>query len=125
MAMISIACPDCTADSSMPAQAMLATLDLGGFGEPVGRLSWAYLSCGVLVTAELQVEDLLRLATTGVLLLEDEFGGNALAAEHTDRRAPTQLHAEQPGNRLPGRHVTKAGRGIGRFSNPAKPQKPR
>ena len=31
MAMIYITCPDCTADTSMPARAMLATLDLGEF----------------------------------------------------------------------------------------------
>jgi hypothetical protein len=105
MAMISIACPECTADSSIPAQTMLATLGLGGFGEPVGRLSWACLSCTPLVTAELQAEDLLRLVTAGVLLLDDDFGGNTLAEEHTDRQAPTQLHAEHPGNRLPGRPV--------------------
>ena len=29
MAMIYITCPDCTADTSMPARAMIATLDLG------------------------------------------------------------------------------------------------
>jgi hypothetical protein len=41
MAMIYITCPDRTAHTPMPAQGMLATLDLGKVLGPLGQLSWA------------------------------------------------------------------------------------
>ena len=41
MATIYITCPRCTTDTSMPARALLATLDLGEFFGPLGQLSWA------------------------------------------------------------------------------------
>jgi hypothetical protein len=94
MAMIYIACPDCTADTSMPARALLATLDLGGLLEPLGHMSWVCLSCGRLVTADLEVAHLLNLLTAGVSLLDDGFGGSTVAMENTDCGAS---HVERPG----------------------------
>jgi hypothetical protein len=75
MAMIRITCPDCTAVCAIPGRAMLATVDLGGFPEPLGRVSWACLGCSQLVVAEVEMENLLRLLAVGVLLLDDGFGG--------------------------------------------------
>jgi hypothetical protein len=101
MAMIGVTCPDCTADSPVPARAVLATVDLGEFRESLGRLSWACMSCGHLVTTELDVANLLRLLTVGVPLVDDDFGGSTVAEGHTDSLAPTKLHAEHPGTGAP------------------------
>jgi hypothetical protein len=92
MAMIEITCPDCNASSSIPARTLFATLDLDGFREPLGRLSWACLSCDSFVTAELEVKNLLHLLTAGVPLLDDGFGSGTVAEAC---QAPRQLHAEQ------------------------------
>jgi hypothetical protein len=83
--MIYIACPGCTTGTSMPARALLATLDMGGLLEPLGHMSWVCLSCGRLVTADLEVAHLLQLLTAGVSLLDDGFGGSTEAVENTDR----------------------------------------
>jgi hypothetical protein len=97
MATIYITCPDCTADTSMPARAMLANLDLREFLGPLGQLSWACLSCGRLVTAEREVAHLLRRITAGVSLLDNRFRGSAVAQDDTDSSAPPRPHAQHPG----------------------------
>jgi hypothetical protein len=101
MATIYITCPYCTADASMPARAMLATLDLGEFFGPLGQLSWACLGCGSLVTADVEAAHLLRLLTAGVSLLDDGFGGSPAAEEDTDNAAPTCPHTQHPGTGPP------------------------
>jgi hypothetical protein len=101
MAKIAVTCPDCTADNPVQARAVLASVDLGEFHEPLGRLSWACLSCSHLVTTEVDVENLLRLLAAGVPLLDDDFGSGTIAEEHTGSRAPTQPHPEHPGTGAP------------------------
>jgi hypothetical protein len=101
MATIYITCPHCTTDTSMPARAMLATLDLGDFSGPLGLLSWACLSCGRLVTAEVEATHLLRLITAGVSLLDDGFGDDAAAEQAADSSAPLRPHAQHPGTGPP------------------------
>jgi hypothetical protein len=100
MAKIGVTCPDCTADNPVQARAVLATVDLGEFHEPLGRLSWACLSCSHLVTTEVDVENLLRLLAAGVPLLDDDFGGSTVAEEYTDSAVP-QMHPEDPGADAP------------------------
>jgi hypothetical protein len=101
MAKIGVTCPDCTADNPVQARAVLASVDLGELHEPLGRLSWACLTCSHLVTTEVDVENLLRLLAAGVLLLDDDFGAGMVAEEHPDSRAPTQPHPEHPGAGAP------------------------
>jgi hypothetical protein len=101
MAMIYITCPDCAADTSMPARAMLATLDLGEFLGPLGHLSWACLSCGRMVIAEVEATHLLRLLAAGVSLIDDGFGGSTVAEEDADSTVPIQPHPEDPGTDAP------------------------
>jgi hypothetical protein len=101
MAKIGVTCPDCMADNPVQARAVLATVDLGEFHEPLGRLSWACLNCSHLVTTEVDVENLLRLLAAGVPLLDDDFGGSTVAEEYTDSAVPTQLHPEDPGTGAP------------------------
>jgi hypothetical protein len=101
MAKIGVTCPDCTAKTPVHAQAVLATVDLGKFHEPLGRLSWSCLSCSHLVSTEVDVENLLCLLAVGVPLLDDDFGGGTVAEEHTDSRAPKQPHPEHPGTGAP------------------------
>ena len=125
MAKIGVTCLDCTADNPVQARAVLATVDLGEFHEPLGRLSWACLSCSHLVTTEVDVENLLRLLAAGVPLLDDDFGGSTLAEEYTDSAVPTQLHPRGPGRRRtvhsPG-HLDSAraarDRGVGSSNSP-------
>jgi hypothetical protein len=101
MAKIGVTCPDCTADNPVQARAVLATVDLGEFHEPLGRLSWACLSCCQLVTTEVDVESLMRLLAAGVPLLDDDFGGSTVAEDYPDSAVPTQLHPEDPGTDAP------------------------
>lgn len=99
--MIYITCPDRTADASMPARALLATLDLGEFFGPLGQLSRACLGCGRLVTANLGVAHLIRRFTTGVSLLDNRFRGGTVAEEDADNAAPSWPHDEHPGTGPP------------------------
>ncbi len=97
MAVIDITCPDCGEDISMPARALLATLDLARFCEPFGRLSWVCVSCERFITAEIEVADLLRVVSAGVLLVDDDFGASSVEsgdepAEHARGGAPFTLH---------------------------------
>jgi len=78
MAIIDITCTDCGEDISVPAQALLASLDLEHIGVPLGRLSWVCMSCERLITAEIEVPDLLSLVSVGVLLLDDGFGASTV-----------------------------------------------
>ena len=101
MAKIGVMCPDCTADDPVPARAVLATVDIGECHEPLGRLSWACLSCSHLFTTEVDVENLLHFLAAGVPLLDDDFGCSTAAEEYTDIVVPTQLHPEDPGTGAP------------------------
>jgi len=96
MALIGIACPDCTSDTAVPARALLATIDLSCPHEPLGQLSWACPDCERFVTAELDVGNLLRLVTAGVHLLDDGFGDSTVAEECTECTSATGLHNERP-----------------------------
>jgi hypothetical protein len=101
MAIIDVTCPDCGVDISMPAQAMLATLDLGRIGGPLGRVSWACLSCDRFITAEIEVADLLSLVSVGVLLLDDEFGASTVRHVSMDHGQTPQRPAEPTGRGAP------------------------
>ena len=85
MAIIEVTCPDCCEDTSIPARALLATLDLGRSWEPLGRLSWACLSCERLITAEMEAADLLRVVSAGVLLMDDDFGASTVGQKSIDK----------------------------------------
>jgi hypothetical protein len=74
MAIVDIMCPDCGVDMSVPARALLATIDLGQPCEPLGRLSWVCLSCDDLVLADIELIDLLLLLSVGVLVVDDQSG---------------------------------------------------
>jgi hypothetical protein len=101
MATIFITCPYCAAHTSMPARAMLATLDLGEFLGPLGQLSWACLCCGRLATAGVEAAPLLRLFTAGVSLLVDGFGDGAVTEEDTGSSTPPRPHAQHLGTAPP------------------------
>jgi hypothetical protein len=91
--MINITCPDCTADT--PARVMLATP--GEFLRPLGRLSWACLCCGRLVTAGREVAHLLRRITVSVPC--STTGSAVTRSRRTTQTAPRRHgpHAEQRG----------------------------
>jgi hypothetical protein len=74
MAIVEIMCPGCGEDMSIPARALLATIDLEHPREPLGGLSWVCLSCDDLVNADIQIADLLPLLSVGVLVVNDDFG---------------------------------------------------
>jgi hypothetical protein len=74
MAIVEIMCPGCGEDMSIPARALLATIDLEHPREPLGGLSWVCLSCDDLVNADIEIADLLPLLSVGVLVVNDDFG---------------------------------------------------
>jgi hypothetical protein len=74
MAIVKIMCPGCGEDMSIPARALLATIDLEHPPEPLGGLSWVCLSCDDLVNADIEIADLLPLLSVGVLVVNDDFG---------------------------------------------------
>jgi hypothetical protein len=81
MAIVDFTCPGCGEDMSIPARALLATIDLGHTRGPLGRLSWVCLSCDDLVTADIELADLLLLLSVGVRVVDDDFGVRTGARE--------------------------------------------
>jgi hypothetical protein len=84
MAIVDIMCPACGEDMSVPARALLATIDLGHQREPLGQLSWVCLSCDDLVVADIELVDLLLLLSVGVLVVDDAFGAGTRVQHWTD-----------------------------------------